>query len=326
MGQRMASQIAGVNLPGSGIVRRPRLCAWSTSVVVHALIFSSLWLARFPYGRTEAEQHVAPSATVSKVHKVVHAAATIPKPKIKAPSAYAKPRASIVRSRADLAGSGEAASVVSPDSLEDIGTRAFELIAPVDEYDLTARVEFFGSSSNKRKVCYVVDCSGSMKGLFERVQRRLKKSILTLQPDQYFHIIFFGGDALFELEDGRLQRASEKARFAACKFVDSMKPAGKTNALSALERAVRVRDTDGNAASVIYFLTDGFDLGGDSESFRGKVSSLLGRFAPQTQINTIGFWPQDEDREMLGAIARQSGGACLLVTSDDDLNEIDARP
>jgi Mg-chelatase subunit ChlD len=153
-----------------------------------------------------------------------------------------------------------------------------------------------------------------MRGILGGVRKKLAESIKSLQPDQYFYIIFFGGDRLLEFGDGRPVRATERAKSTAYDFIDSVRPAGQTNAMAALERAVQIRDDSGFSPSVIYFLTDGFELTTeDAQEFSQKVASLLKRFAPATRINTIGFWPQSDDRRMLETIARQSGGEFVFV-------------
>jgi hypothetical protein len=140
---------------------------------------------------------------------------------------------------------------------------------------------------------------------------------MNLQPDQYFCIIFFGGDRLFEFSDGRLLRATQKTKSAAYAFIDSIQPKGQTNALGALERSVRIRDSQGGTPSIIYFLTDGFELAAeDACRFSQKIANLQKLFAPTARINTIGFWTQGDDREMLQAIARQSGGEFVFVDGD----------
>jgi Mg-chelatase subunit ChlD len=183
---------------------------------------------------------------------------------------------------------------------------------------LPNRVEFFGSWTEERKVCYAVDSSGSMRGMFRRVRENLKKSIEALQPDQYFYIIFFGGKELLELGSGRLLRATPKAKSAAYDFIDSVQPAGQTNALAALERAVQIRDSSGNSPAVIYFLTDGFELTTENtRRFSQRISNLLRKSSPKTKINAIGFWPTKGDRKTLEAIATQSGGEFVLVCDDN---------
>ena len=139
-------------------------------------------------------------------------------------------------------------------------------------------VEFFGSWTDRRKVCYLVDCSGSMQGIFGRVRKKLKESIANLQPDQYFYIIFFSSN-LSESGEGHLLRATEPAKSAAYDFIDSIRPAGQTNALAALERAVQIRDSSNISPSVVYFLTDGFELTTeDAQRLPQKTANLLRRF------------------------------------------------
>jgi hypothetical protein len=181
------------------------------------------------------------------------------------------------------------------------------------------RVEFFGSAAEEREVCYVVDCSGSMKGVFGGVRRKLKESVEKLEADQYFYIIFFGDDRLFEFGGGRLVRATKEAKSAGYDFVDLIEPVGQTNALAALERAVQIRDGQGRSPSIIYFLTDGFELSPrEGHMFCRRVEDFRKRFAPATRINTIGFWPQSADRKVLEAIAAQSGGEFSVVAESDN--------
>ena len=115
--------------------------------------------------------------------------------------------------------------------------------------------------------------------------------------------------------NGKLIRATHKNKSAACEFIDSIAPAGQTNAAKALKRAAQVRDSKGQSPSLIYFLTDGFELTiKDQSSFSRKIETLLRRSAPRTKINTIGFWPQDDDRKMLETIAKQSNGRATFIT------------
>ena len=180
---------------------------------------------------------------------------------------------------------------------------------------LPSGIEFFGSWTDQRKICYLVDCSGSMQGIFGRVKKQLKDSVMALQADQYFCIIFFGSNRLFEFGDGRLRRATKLTKSQACDFIESIQPAGQTNAAMALKRAIQIRDSKGKRPSLIYFLTDGFELTAkDQNSFIRKVEILLRKSAPQTKINTIGFRPQDDDRKMLETIAKQSKGQATFIT------------
>jgi hypothetical protein len=178
----------------------------------------------------------------------------------------------------------------------------------------TAQVEFFDSPAQGRRICYVVDCSGSMQGLWEPVKKELYESIGQLQPDQYFCVIVFGAGNILESGAGLLVRATEKAQKEAYDFIGAVQPRGATNAAAALEQAIKIHDQSGEGPSVIYFLTDGFELSEkDNFRFAHQVATMLKSFAPKTQVNTIGFWTDDRDRKLLEMIARQSGGQFTFV-------------
>jgi hypothetical protein len=183
------------------------------------------------------------------------------------------------------------------------------------------KTEFFNSFTDKRKICFLVDCSGSMQGTFGRVRKELAESINSLLPEHYFSLIFFGSGRLFEFEDGLLVRASDKVKMSALAFIESIKPAGQTNAMQALQEAVRVC---GGNSSVIYLLTDGFELTlQDTDRFAQQICNLLKTFAPQANVNTIGLWPQDEDFTLLKALASRTGGECVIIRENKSLAETD---
>jgi hypothetical protein len=179
---------------------------------------------------------------------------------------------------------------------------------------LPQRAEFFGSPAQGRRICYVVDCSGSMQGLWGQVRTELLESIGQLQPDQYFSVIIFGSGSILESGGGRLVRATDKAKKDAYDFIGSVQPRGTTNAAAALEYAIKIRDRSDVAPSLIYFLTDGFELSvQDSSRFAHQVATMLRSFSPKTKINTIGFWPEQQDRKLLESIAKDSGGEFVAV-------------
>ena len=302
--------------------------AWAASIVVHLIVLGVFGAVKFSQSETQNEHRPVPAAKVSQVKKLMQAVPVIPKPKVKKPvkDRFSKRTGRILPakrifdtikpgSQAPIAdGRGSQAPARSWQGLADASASQSVFLMPGGA-GLPRAIEFFGSRTEGRKVCYLVDCSGSMQGMFGRVRKELKQSISGLQPDQYFYIIFFGGGKLFEFGDGRLLRATKEAKAAAQDFIDLAGPAGKTNALAALERAVQIRDSSARSLSIIYFLTDGFELTTEGErSFPRKVANLLKRFAPEARINAIGFWPQSDDRRMLEAIAAQSGGEFVFIT------------
>lgn len=304
-----------------------RFWAWTASIAVHLIALTAFGLVRFSQARTGGSGPLTPIARVSRPREFTQAAPVIPKPKVKRPAnsrlddlavgwldVPAPRRFGISRSKLSSRDLGNFAAPAGPQGV-------FSLPGGINP---SKGVEFFGGptagqNAERRKVCYLVDCSGSMQGVFGQVRRKLKDSIADLQPDEYFYVIFFGGGELFESGNGRVLRATTEAKFAAYNFIDSIQSAGQTNATDALERAVQIRDGQGNSASVVYLLTDGFELTTeDAQSFSQRVASMLKRFAPATRIDTIGFWPQSDDRKMLEAIAKRSGGEFTFVADGDN--------
>jgi hypothetical protein len=288
------------------------LWAWAVSIVLHLAVLAALGVVKFSRSEAGDKQQPVPMAKVSQVKKLIEANPVIPRPKIKKLTGDR-----FRKSSHKLLPANQIFETTKPGSQSPCDFT--KPSAPTGEFsksgaDLPRGVEFFGCRTDRRKVCYVVDCSGSMQGIFGRVQKKLRDSITALQQDHYFYIIFFGSNRLFEFGDGFLLRATEQTSSAACDFIESIRPAGKTNAMAALERAVQIRDRRGLSPSIIYFLTDGFELTTeDAGKFSQRITNLLKSFAPTTKINTIGFWPQSNDRKMLEIIAEQSGGKFVRI-------------
>jgi len=176
------------------------------------------------------------------------------------------------------------------------------------------QAEFFGSTAEGGRICYVVDCSGSMQGLWGQVKEELCESIGRLEPDQYFSVIVFGAGSIMESGGGRLVRASERAKKEAYEFIGAVQPRGVTNAPAAIEHAIKIRDGSGAGPSVIYFLTDGFELSEQGNiRFGHQVETMLKNYSPETRINTIGFLAGEQDSLLLEAIANKSGGRFTLI-------------
>lgn len=242
------------------------------------------------------------SISVVQIQNLASQPSFIPKPKIKRAADGADKKALVVDSRqigkADY--SQDYVAAISG-QLED------GLLS--GQFKSSSKTEFFGSTTDLRKICYVVDASGSMQGRLAMVRRQLKQSIAKLEADQYFYVIFFRGDGLVESGQGRLVRASDKAKSAAYKFVDRIRFEGPTNAISAIDRSMRVKDSAGQSVQQIYFLSDGFDYkSGDSIDFAGMIKNKRKRLAPSVRINTIGIWVQRQDEKILRSIASSSGG------------------
>jgi hypothetical protein len=296
--------------------RRIRLLAVGVSILVHVILFFIFGKADFAPSTVGAGTQQAAVAKLAEVRRAAESSFVIPKPKVK--------RLIEKRVESSLGGAKTIGEIFSGglgglQGLETSGD-AFDGAgaSPVISGSVeNAGTEFFGCWTDERRICYVVDSSGSMQGLFGQVRERLKDSIAGLQPDQYFYIIFFGDGGLFEFNEGAITRASSAAKAEANDFIDSIKPSGTTNAMEALERAAKMGEIANPSAGTIYFLTDGFELADEvSDRSLERLWNLIKRFATGTKINTIGFWPTENDEKLLEAIARRSGGEFVSVKGD----------
>jgi hypothetical protein len=285
--------------------------AWLVSLGVHIGLLAVFAFVKFSQFSNISSPATESTVTITQIEKLTKQSRIWPKPKIKRllPDQHTAFR----KKPMDFSGRVKIEPPNKSQQLPKIsGTGSIALLSGGGV--LSDTVEFFGQKTNLRKICYVVDCSGSMQGLLGRVRKQLKDSIANLQPDQYFYIIFFRGEQLLESGHGRLVRATTKTKSAANDFIDSARPGGTTNAINALERAMRIRDQLGRSAELIYFLTDGLDLeDGNTARFSRLVENLRKKLAPAVKINTIGFWAQHADCEILRAVARRSGGEFINI-------------
>ena len=293
--------------------------AWALGIAIGIHIVILCILAGKTLSRASAEDNAAetPAATISQIASLGETPAISPKPKIVEAPQLA--RANSSTKSWNLPTLSQQYRVSIGDDQTDLtplaSTSGKEKPMQTSSAIRPGRIEFFGNYSYDRKVCFVVDCSGSMKGLFGQVVRQLKQTIDGLEPDQSFYIIFFGGNTLHEYGSGKMVRASSGAKEAAIKFALSIKPSGTTDAIRAIKRAMEIKDASGNKPAVIYFLTDCFELDGAAgKNFCKKIDKLRQDIAPKTKINTIGFWTQKNDRPMLDTIANDSGGRCVIIS------------
>lgn len=115
-------------------------------------------------------------------------------------------------------------------------------------------VGFFGTSARGKSFVFVVDCSGSMQGSrFERAIKELRKSVLQLEPDQKFQIVFFNDQALTFIHStygNKLIPATRVERKEVFDWIDKQSAQGGTVPDDALKRALALEP------DVIFFLTD----------------------------------------------------------------------
>ena len=286
---------------------KSKYIALSVSLGVHVVLFAVLAIIQFSRPTANAQTHNVSAASISKA---LQSPMLIPKPKVtSSSSAY-----SSNLTADDIQIDASALPDVQPVDLPMVTSISTPGLLPDITVTADNVTEFFGTASTDRKIVYVVDISGSMLGLLTNVRAQLRSSISALKPDCYFYIVFFGDGKLFESGNGKLTRATPSAKRKAYAFIDSVKAGGSTNALVALERAMRIKDSSSRPAGRIFFLTDGFDLAdGESQTFASSVENLRKRLAPSARINTIGFWMEQQDRLLIERIAAKSSGEFVNV-------------
>lgn len=176
-------------------------------------------------------------------------------------------------------------------------------------------VEFFGQKSIVQRICYVVDCSGSMYGQMYCVREQLKESILKLNAHQAFSAVFFmERQKILAAGKGQLQAATARTKSQVLNLIESVRPAGSADPAEALRYAMQMKDASGNAPELIYFLTDGFDFNlPQSARFVEEFRQMHQTLAPQAVVHTIGFSPQPQDRTILQQLARSTGGEYIEI-------------
>lgn len=166
---------------------------------------------------------------------------------------------------------------------------------------------FFGlgkGAQHARKICYIVDRSGSMVDEIEYVKEEVMRSISRLHRVQQFHIIFFSGGPPIESPPGKFVHAIREYKKQAFEFLSTIEAGGRTNPVRAMGRAFHL------GADLIYFLTDG-------EFSPELVQKLQGWNKDQkVRIYTIAFIRRSGE-DLLRQIARQNGGDYTFVSEHD---------
>lgn len=202
---------------------------------------------------------------------------------------------------------------IATTSNETVPLKIDETIINSLEPTFYSNAEFYGSKSVCKRICFVVDGSGSMQGQFNSVKSRLINSITALQQDQYFAVIFYNHGRILKVPDQDYFRASRRNIEKAKAFIHNIVAGGKTIAKSSLEAALRISGKY-NGDSVIFFLTDGFELfENEQDGFIDQMVNFQRTIASRTAINTIGFRGNEKSNEILRQIAEKTGGEFVLA-------------
>ncbi|KAJ8441132.1 hypothetical protein Cgig2_006961 [Carnegiea gigantea] len=130
-----------------------------------------------------------------------------------------------------------------------------------DQREMFAFYLFPGDSHNRKvfrkKVVFLVDISGSMKGAsIENVKKAVLSSLSNLNQDDFFNIIAFNGEAhLFSssMELASLETLQQAREWMSSKLIAE----GYTNILLPMNQALHMVSHGSNSISFIFLITDG---------------------------------------------------------------------
>ena len=157
-----------------------------------------------------------------------------------------------------------------------------------------------------RKVCFVIDRSGSMQGQpLQQAKQALLACLSALHPDDEFGIVHFGSDA--KCFHTSLAKADDTNRKKAQVWAEQITCDGGTEMLGALAAATRVL---GGPGGDVFVLTDG-------EVFQtGPIVEHMA--ASQSRVHVLGIGTASQHRFM-AQLARRTGGVCEMVSPHGDV-------
>ena len=162
------------------------------------------------------------------------------------------------------------------------------------------------AKSAPRRVCFVVDRSGSMEGQpIDRAKLALKACLSALSPDDEFGIVSFGNDS--DSFDKTMAKATDNNRKQAAKFIQKIVANGGTVLAPALGEAVEIL---GGPGGDIFLITDGEVM---------DTGSILEQSAASgTRIHVLGIGSASQDR-FLDALARRTDGVQKMIGVNEDV-------
>lgn len=179
---------------------------------------------------------------------------------------------------------------------------------------LQGSATFIGlTSTNARRIVYVIDASGSMMATLQIVVQELARSLDGLSPPQQFGIVFFQrNEAVVVPPANRLTLATEPDKTRAMNWIRAGRnilPGGRSNPLKALEHALR------QEPDVVFLLSTNITGSGEFEIDQQDLLTRLDQLNPVdpktgrrgAQINCIQFLDPDP-LGTLELIAREHGG------------------
>jgi Mg-chelatase subunit ChlD len=184
---------------------------------------------------------------------------------------------------------------------------------PVDKTKGDAR--FFGVHASGRKFVFIIDCSGSMRGLrWNLAKAELKNSIRNLDEQKEFLVILYNDRtwAMFnrDLEKAELVAATTDSKRRFFQWLSRQEPQGWTRPRLALQLAL------GQEPDAIFLLSDG-ELQDDSQHFlltANQAREMEDGSKRQTPVHTVAL-DLSVGAGLLEQIAGQNSGVFTHITT-----------
>lgn len=188
-----------------------------------------------------------------------------------------------------------------------------------------SKTGFFGIETSSKRLCYVIDISGSMnekvtkeskESRAEQAKAELIRSIRAMEDGSWFALVLFSSEV--QPWKTEMTLADDASRKAAVAFVEQAAVAGATNTYGALELAFtlgepsKAKPTDPYADAkldTIILLSDGKPTRGHTvvtDEIRAAVRDWNKR--RHVTVHTIAFG-NDADFKFLEGLAQDTGGA-----------------
>ncbi len=172
-----------------------------------------------------------------------------------------------------------------------------------------------------QRVVYLIDASGSLIDTFPLITRELKRSIAALPSGCLYTVLFFQSGQILEARPLGLKEASPLTRLETMRWIDEVRPAGRSKPAAAIERALSYRPDH------VFLLSHNITGGGQSPSEarleQQRILEVVKQTSRGTKVHTLQFLyddplsPHPGIRGTLELIAEQTGGEYRFVTESD---------
>ncbi len=292
--------------------------SWTVSIVIHLLVALVFFLITDSNKHVAMGQKQAPTASIDEPIESLEIEPIINDLQIETPTLEQQAMPDLPDLQAP---SLDAISMPTPtqsDPMIASSQGSLNFSVPVNTTYKSFSSQFANTNTNAKRICYVVDYSGSMVIAFEYVRKELQKTIQQLSPAHYFQMIFYTGGTPKTLPHDQMIRATQQNRVNTLNFLKTIQLASAGNqadaaqsVVAALKKAFNFKSPENQPPDLIYLITDG--------EFDHKIVQQATRQLQQTStrkipINVIACGNKD-NQSNLKRFALQNKGICRFVTT-----------